>query len=97
MSGHVAGVGPYTLQSYEPNKQAVLVATPGFFKQPKAKKVIVNFISSDPTLVLQARNGSADVTLALNNNANFPIEIRMFLLYRAGEYHARIPAATWKL
>jgi peptide/nickel transport system substrate-binding protein len=65
MSGHVAGVGPYTLQSYEPNKQAVLVATPGFFKQPKAKKVIVNFVSSDPTLVLQARNGSADVTLAL--------------------------------
>jgi peptide/nickel transport system substrate-binding protein len=65
MSGHVAGVGPYTLQSYEPNKQAVLVATPGYFKQPASKKVIVNFISSDPTLVLQARNGSADVTLGL--------------------------------
>jgi peptide/nickel transport system substrate-binding protein len=69
MSGHVAGVGPYTLQSYEPNKQAVLVATPGFFKQPKAKKVIVNFISSDPTLVLQARNGSADVTLGLSKQS----------------------------
>jgi peptide/nickel transport system substrate-binding protein len=69
MAGHVAGVGPYTLQSYEPNKQAVLVATPGFFKQPKAKKVIVNFISSDPTLVLQARNGSADVTLGLTKQS----------------------------
>jgi peptide/nickel transport system substrate-binding protein len=69
MSGHVAGVGPYTLQSYEPNKQAVLVATPGFFKQPKSKKVIVNFIPSDPTLVLQARNGSADVTLALSKQS----------------------------
>ena len=69
MAGHVAGVGPYTLQSYEPNKQAVLVATPGFFKQPKAKKVIVNFISSDPTLVLQARNGSADVTLGLSKQS----------------------------
>jgi peptide/nickel transport system substrate-binding protein len=69
MSGHVAGVGPYTLQSYEPNKQAVLIATPGFFKQPKAKKVIVNFISSDPTLVLQARNGSADVTLGLSKQS----------------------------
>ena len=69
MAGHVAGVGPYTLQSYEPNKQAVLVATPGFFKQPKAKKMIVNFISSDPTLVLQARNGSADVTLGLSKQS----------------------------
>ena len=69
MAGHVAGVGPYTLQSYEPNKQAVLVATPGFFKQPKATKVIVNFISSDPTLVLQARNGSADVTLGLTKQS----------------------------
>jgi peptide/nickel transport system substrate-binding protein len=69
MAGHVAGVGPYTLQSYEPNKQAVLVATPGFFKQPKAEKVIVNFISSDPTLVLQARNGSADVTLGLSKQS----------------------------
>jgi peptide/nickel transport system substrate-binding protein len=69
MSGHVAGVGPYTLQSYEANKQAVLVATPGFFKQPKASKVIVNFISSDPTLVLQARNGSADVTLGLSKQS----------------------------
>ncbi|HET6943934.1 MAG TPA: ABC transporter substrate-binding protein [Gaiellaceae bacterium] len=69
MSGHVAGVGPYTLQSYEANKRAVLVATPGFFKQPKSRKVIVNFISSDPTLLLQARNGSADVTLGLSKQS----------------------------
>ena len=66
MAGHVTpGAGPYLLQSYEPNKSAVLVANPGFFKQPAAKKVVINFISSDPTLVLQARNGSADVTLGL--------------------------------
>jgi peptide/nickel transport system substrate-binding protein len=69
MAGHVAGVGPYILQSYEPNKQAVLLARPGFFKQPLAKKVIVNFISSDPTLVLQARSGSADVTLGLSKQS----------------------------
>jgi peptide/nickel transport system substrate-binding protein len=69
MAAHTAGVGPYTLQSYEPNKQAVLVANPGFFKQPAAKKVIVNFIASDPTLVLQARNGSADVTLGLSKQS----------------------------
>jgi peptide/nickel transport system substrate-binding protein len=69
MAGHVAGVGPYEVQSYDPNKQAVLVARPGFFRQPKAKKVIINFISSDPTLVLQARNGSADVTLGLSKQS----------------------------
>lgn len=69
MAAHTAGVGPYTLQSYEPNKQAVLVANPGFFKKPPASKVIVNFIASDPTLVLQARNGSADVTLGLSKQS----------------------------
>ena len=69
MASHTAGVGPYTLQSYEPNKQAVLVANPGFFKKPAASKVIVNFIGSDPTLVLQARNGSADVTLGLSKQS----------------------------
>src|SRR5581483_97386 len=69
MAGHVAGVGPYVLQSYEPNKQAVLVANPSFFKQPASKKVIVNFIASDPTLVLQARSGAADVTLGLSKQS----------------------------
>jgi peptide/nickel transport system substrate-binding protein len=47
----------------------VLVANPSFFKQPASKKVIVNFIASDPTLVLQARNGSADVTLGLSKQS----------------------------
>ena len=70
MAGHITpGAGPYLLQSYEPNKSAVLVANPGFFKQPAAKKVTINFISSDPTLVLQARNGSADVTLGLTKQS----------------------------
>jgi peptide/nickel transport system substrate-binding protein len=70
MAGHVTpGGGPFLLQSYEPNKQAVLVANPGFFRQPASKKVIVNFIASDPTLVLQARNGSADVTLGLSKQS----------------------------
>jgi peptide/nickel transport system substrate-binding protein len=70
MAGHVTpGAGPYLLQSYEPNKQAVLVANTKFFKQPASKKVIVNFISSDPTLLLQAKNGSADVTLGLTKQS----------------------------
>ncbi len=70
MAGHVTpGGGPYLLQSYEANKQAVLVANPHFYKQPASKKVIINFISSDPTLLLQARNGAADVTLGLSKQS----------------------------
>jgi peptide/nickel transport system substrate-binding protein len=70
MAGHVAaGDGPYLLQSYEPNKQAVFVANPKFFDQPASKEVIVNFIGSDPTLLLDAKNGSADVTLGLSDQS----------------------------
>jgi peptide/nickel transport system substrate-binding protein len=70
MAGHTTpGAGPYILQSYEPNKSAVLVANRRFFKQAGAAKVVVNFISSDPTLVLQARNGSADVTMGLTKQS----------------------------
>jgi len=70
MAGHVAaGDGPYLLQSYSPDKQAVFVANPKFFQQPASKEVIVNFISSDPTLLLDAKNGSADVTLGLSDQA----------------------------
>jgi peptide/nickel transport system substrate-binding protein len=69
MAGHVAGYGPYNLQSYEPNKSAVLVANPSFFAQPKSKKVTMNFVASDPTLLLQARSGAADVTLGLTKQS----------------------------
>jgi peptide/nickel transport system substrate-binding protein len=69
MAGHVAGYGPFTLQSYEPNKQAVLVANKAFFAQPKSSKVTMNFVASDPTLLLQARSGAADVTLGLTKQS----------------------------
>ena len=70
MAGNVTpGAGPYLLQSYEPNKQAVFTANPNFFDQPASSKVIVNFVSSDPTLVLQAKNGTADVTLGLSKQS----------------------------
>ena len=63
------GAGPYLLESYEPNKQAVFTANPSFFDKPASSKVIVNFISSDPTLVLQAKNGTADVTIGLSKQS----------------------------
>ena len=69
MSSHVAGYGPYLLKSYEPNKQAVLVANPTFFQQPLSKQIVVNFISSDTTLLLNARSGAADITLGLTKQS----------------------------
>jgi peptide/nickel transport system substrate-binding protein len=64
MASHSAGGGPYLLKSYDPNSHAVLVANPRFFgPKPFEKTVIVNFISSDTTLLLQASAGKADVTI----------------------------------
>ena len=81
MSSHVAGWGPFTLKSYEPNRQAVLVSNPKFFAPGKSKEIVVNWIASDPTLLLQARSGAADVTIGLSkqsvnslrNNSNVKI------------------------
>jgi peptide/nickel transport system substrate-binding protein len=69
MSSHVAGYGPYLLQSYIPNKQAVLTANPTFFQPAPVKRIVVNFISDDSTLLLQARSGKTDVTLGLSKQA----------------------------
>jgi peptide/nickel transport system substrate-binding protein len=73
MAGHVAGVGPFTLKSYEPNKQAVLVSNPSFFAPGKSKEFVVNWIASDPTLLLQARSGAADVTLGLSKQSAYSL------------------------
>jgi peptide/nickel transport system substrate-binding protein len=69
MSSHVAGYGPYLLQSYIPNKQAVLTANPTFFQPPPMKKIVVSFISDDGTLLLDARSGNTDVTLGLSKQS----------------------------
>ncbi len=47
----------------------MFTANQNFFAKPASSKVIVNFISSDPTLVLQAKNGTADVTLGLSKQS----------------------------
>lgn len=66
MSGHVAGSGPYLLESYEPNVRAVLLRNPDFFgDSPGADRIVVNWIADPSTLLLQARTGQADVTLGL--------------------------------
>ncbi len=65
MSNNVTGPGPFILEVYEPNTKAILVANPDFPIQPASKKIEINFINSDPTLLLQARSGEADVTLGM--------------------------------
>jgi peptide/nickel transport system substrate-binding protein len=69
MSSNVAGYGPYLLESYEPNRQAVLVANTDFFDPPPTKKITINYINADATLLLRARSGEADVTLGLSKQA----------------------------
>ena len=70
MAGHVAGNGPFLLESYVPSSRAVLVANPGYHgPKPRSSRIIVNFIGADSTLLLQARSGEADVTLGLSKQA----------------------------
>ena len=66
LAGNAAGSGPYTLAAYEPGVRARFSANPDFFGEPPLEsEVIVNFIADDGTLLLQARNGQADITLGL--------------------------------
>ncbi len=76
MGSHAAGAGPYLLESYEPNKSAVLTANPDFVGDPKpaSKTIRVNFVNSDPTLLLQAKSGDADITLGLSKQSAKSLE-----------------------
>ena len=69
LASHTAGYGPYLLESYQPGHRMVLKANPDFFQPALSKNVIINFITDDSTLLLQARSGSADVTLGLSPQA----------------------------
>jgi peptide/nickel transport system substrate-binding protein len=69
LASHDAGYGPYLLKSYQPNHQMVLEANPNFFEPPKTKKIILNMIPSNETLLLDAQSGAADITLGLTNQA----------------------------
>jgi peptide/nickel transport system substrate-binding protein len=67
MASHQAGGGPFILKSYQPNQKAVLVANPKYTAGPKpaSSTIVFNFISSDPTLLLDAKSGAADAVLGL--------------------------------
>jgi peptide/nickel transport system substrate-binding protein len=71
MSSHAAGAGPFLLESYEPNKSAILTANPDYAgpDKPASKTIRVNFVNSDPTLLLQAKSGDADITIGLSKQS----------------------------
>lgn len=67
LATHAAGSGAYVLESYEPNRKAVLTTNAAYVgPKPHMEKVVVNYITSAPTLQLQAKSGQADVTLGLS-------------------------------
>lgn len=77
LSTHEAGSGPFRLVSYEPNKQMVMEARPSYIAwakkeglpYPALRRIVINFINADPTLLLQARSGAADVTIGLSKRS----------------------------
>lgn len=75
-SGHVVGAtGPFVLEEYEPGKSATLGSNPNFFGDaPVSDRIVVNFVSSTTSLLLQARNGQADVTIGLPREAARSLE-----------------------
>ena len=63
------GMGRSCCRATRPTRARCCVANPTFFDPPKSKRIVVSFISSDPTLLLNARSGKADVTLGLTKQS----------------------------
>ncbi|MBB5751621.1 ABC transporter substrate-binding protein [Prosthecomicrobium pneumaticum] len=92
LASNAAGSGPYVLASYEPGVRAVFKANPDFFGTPPIEpEVIVNFVTDNATLLLQARNGQADVTLGLSKASVAS------LAESADLKVIKVPTARWQL
>lgn len=66
MANNAAPSGPYVLDEYQAGVKAVYKANPNYWGEaPMEAEVVVNFITDPSALLLQARNGAADVTLGL--------------------------------
>jgi len=92
LASHAAGGGPYVLAEYQPGVKAVFKANPTFFGTPaREPEVVVNFITDNATLLLQARNGNADITLGLSKAAVAS------LADSDGVKVIEVPTARWQL
>jgi peptide/nickel transport system substrate-binding protein len=77
LATHEAGAGPFRLISYEPNKQLVMERRDSYARWargqglpvPQARRIVINFINADPTLLLQARSRAADITIGLSKRS----------------------------
>jgi peptide/nickel transport system substrate-binding protein len=77
LATHEVGAGPFRMVSYQPNKQMILAARPAYtawarrngVPAPRASRIVINFINSDSTLLLQARRGAANVTIGLSKQS----------------------------
>jgi peptide/nickel transport system substrate-binding protein len=68
LGSNYAGSGPYEVKSYISGSQLNLVANPNYYgPKPRASQLQINFIDSNSTLELRARQGLADVTLGLSD------------------------------
>ena len=62
ISTHTNGTGPFTLESYQPGAQTVLIANPNWWDKPKHNlaRIIFNPIGSDATRVAALISGNVD-------------------------------------
>lgn len=75
-ANHSAGAtGPFLLEDYQPGKSATLVANPDYHGEPPAsERIQVNFVTDTSTMLLQARNGTADVSVGISRAAARSLE-----------------------
>jgi peptide/nickel transport system substrate-binding protein len=65
----VVGTGPYTLQSYTPDQQAVFAANPNYFMGAPHIQSIIYKLVSDPSLgTAQLQSGALDIGFRLATN-----------------------------
>ena len=90
LATHSAGSGPYVLDSYQPGVKAVFKANPNYYGEaPREPEVILNFIADPSTLLLQARNDAAHVTLGLPKQMLAEVADSMNVV--------AVPAPRWEL
>jgi peptide/nickel transport system substrate-binding protein len=67
MATHTAGAGPYVASEYQPGVRLVMTANPNYYgAKPYTHQIVVNYITSDSTLQLNARSDAADVTFQMS-------------------------------
>ncbi|SDB54394.1 ABC transporter substrate-binding protein [Bauldia litoralis] len=90
LATHSAGSGPYLLDSYQPGVKAVFKANPNYYGEPALEpEVVLNFIADPSTLLLQARNDAAQVTLGLPKQMLAEVADSMNIV--------AVPAPRWEL